>query len=317
MATLPCPSCDWLATAAPMLSAASACGVASGPSSSSLARTSAGAGIVLTNIPLPEYATDVAVRADGARVCATAQSVFALDLAREQLVTRIPVGTIQRPMLSPSVAVSRDGDAGLRHARDQRGRPLARVDTASNTIVADHFLPIHPIGVAAAGAGRVIAAGCKLTCIDGTLLILAATSLAIVSQIALASAPSDLVLAHDGSRAYLANGRDASVGVIDVAAASVTTVTVGAQPLGVVRDSRGAFLYVANFGDDSVSAVDTRTSTVVATVPVPRGPRAIAVSPDGGLGYVAHSSGWPYSTCAPWALLGCPGRPASPMSDAS
>ena len=44
------------------------------------------------------------------------------------------------------------------------------------------------------------------------------------------------------------------------------------------------------YGAASVSVIGTRTSTVVDTVAVANEPRAIAVSPDGRLAYVTHSS---------------------------
>ena len=44
------------------------------------------------------------------------------------------------------------------------------------------------------------------------------------------------------------------------------------------------------YGASDVAVIDTRTNTVVSTVPVANEPRAIAVSPDGRLAYVTHSS---------------------------
>ena len=136
-----------------VLIAASACG---GPASRALAPTTPVSSAVVASIPIGDFATDIAVRADGARAYATlrtskviaidtasrqvaativtdgqpgaialtpdgsrgyvmdmtAQNVFVLDTANARLVQRIPVGMIARPIMTPAVAVARDG----RHA---------------------------------------------------------------------------------------------------------------------------------------------------------------------------------------------------------
>lgn len=46
------------------------------------------------------------------------------------------------------------------------------------------------------------------------------------------------------------------------------------------------YAYVLNDGDNTLSAIDVDTATVVASIPVPSGPRAVAVHPDGRTVYV-------------------------------
>jgi len=240
----------------------------------------------------------IALAADGAHAYVmdlTAQYVFALDTVNDRLVKRIPVGIIERPVMTPAVAVSRDGARAYVTNATVMDDHLLVIDTATNAIGGDHFLGIHPAAVAVSPDGRLVyVAGCKLSCIDGSLLVVDAASARVVSTIPLASAPAALVLAPDGSRAYVPNARAATVAVIDLATTTVTTVPVGPEPTGIAVGPRGAFLYVTSFGSDSVYVIDTRTNAVIATVAVSRGPRAIAVSPDGRLAYVTHSS----ATCS-------------------
>jgi len=240
----------------------------------------------------------IALTPGGARAYVTdltAQYVFALDTVNDQLLKRIPIGIIKRPVMTPAVAVSCDGARAYVSSATARDDHLLVIDTAMNAIVGDHFLEIHPAGVAVSPDGRLVyVAGCKLSCINGSLLVLDATSAGVVSKIPLASAPSGLVLTPDGSRAYVPNARAATVAVIDLATGAVTAIPVDPEPTGIAVDPLGAFVYVTSFGAASVSVIDTRTSAVVATVAVARGPRAIAVSPDGRLAYVTHSS----STCS-------------------
>ena len=140
----------------------------------------------------------------------------------------------------------------------------------------------------------VYVAGCKLSCIDGSFLVVDAASGNVVSTTALADAPTALALAPDGSRAYLANGRAASVAFVDLSTKAVTTVAVGPDPSGIAVDPRGAFAYVTSMASSAVNVIDTRTGTVVTNVAVATYPRAIAVGPDGRFAYVTHTS----ATCS-------------------
>jgi YVTN family beta-propeller protein len=71
----------------------------------------------------------------------------------------------------------------------------------------------------------------------------------------------------DGTRAYVTNGNDNTVSVIDTASNTVVaTVAVGACSRGVAITPNGTRAYVTNLCSDSVSVIDTSSNTVVATV---------------------------------------------------
>jgi YVTN family beta-propeller protein len=253
---------------------------------------------VATTITTEGQPGAIALTPDGARgyvMDMTAQSLFVLDTKNDRLATRLPVSSMARPIMAPSVAVARDGRYVYATNANADEDHLVIVDAATNTIVKDQFLPLHPVGVAVSPDGaHAYVAGCKLTCIDGTLLTVDAATGAVMSKLALAAAPSGLALAPDGSRAYVANGRDASVSIVTLATGGVTTIPVSPQPVGIAVEPSGRFVYVASFGTSRLDVIDTRTAAVSAHVNVAMVPRAIAISPDGHFAYVTHSQ----STCS-------------------
>jgi YVTN family beta-propeller protein len=236
----------------------------------------------------------IALTRDGAHAYVTdltAQSLFVLDTTNDSLAKSISLGTIAQPTRAPAVAVSRDGRWAYVTNAAVMDDHLLVIDTATNTMVSDHSLDIHPVGVGVSPDGqRLYVAGCKLSCVDGTLLVLDAASAHVVSRVPLPAAPVGFVLAPDGSRAYVPTGLAGTVQAIDLASGTVATIPVDAEPLGIAVDPRGVFVYVTCYGASEVSVIDTRTNAVVATTAVANEPRAIAVSPDGRFAYVTHSS---------------------------
>jgi YVTN family beta-propeller protein len=81
--------------------------------------------------------------------------------------------------------------------------------------------------------------------------------------------------------AYVANGGDGTVSVIDTATNTVVgiPIPVGREPFGVDVTPDGIHAYVANRGSDNVSVIDTATNLVMATVVVGNVPINVAVTP--------------------------------------
>ena len=78
----------------------------------------------------------------------------------------------------------------------------------------------------------------------------------------------------------------------------VKSIAVGLRPCGMAVSPKGRLVYVGNANSDTVSVIDTKTDKVVETIlcrpevrlPFGSGCNAVAVSPDGGVLYVADGT---------------------------
>jgi YVTN family beta-propeller protein len=217
------------------------------------------------------------------------QYVTVVTTGAMRVKTRIPIGTIQRPSLRPSAAASRDGRRV--YVADTARDHLLVIATDTDQVSKDLFLDIHPAGVDISPDGRfVYVAGCRLACIDGTLLEIDTGTYAITRRIPLGVSPSGLVLTPDGRRAYLPNGADASVTALNLATQIDTKIPVGPEPIGIAIDRNGARVYATSFRAGTLAVIATATDQVVASLPVGKTPRAVAISADGTRAFVTSSA---------------------------
>ena len=216
------------------------------------------------------------------------EAVAVVDTASAKQKVRLPMGTMQRPSLRPSAAASRDGSRVYvaNTAKDH----LFVIDTAADVIKKELFLDFHPSGVAVRSDGAyVFVVGCRLSCVDGTLRIIDATTYATVGTVALTSVPTGIVVNPDGSRAYVTNGREASVTVVNLATqAALDDIPVGPEPIGIAMDDAGTSVYVTSFRDGTLTAITTVGNRVVGSTRVGGSPRAVVVN--GSRAFVTHST---------------------------
>lgn len=252
-----------------------------------------GAAAVAATVEVDGQPYAVAVTPDARRAYVVdfrGEEVAVVDTVSAKQKVRLPMGTMQRPSLRPSAAASRDGSRVYvaNTAKDH----LFVIDTAADVIKKELFLDFHPSGVAVRSDGAyVFVVGCQLACIDGTLRIIDATTYATVGKVALKSVPTGIVVNPEGSRAYVANGREASVTVVNLATqAAFDDVPVGPEPVGIAMDDAGTSVYVTSFRDGTLTAITTVGNRVVGTTRVGGSPRAVAVSGDGTRAFVTHST---------------------------
>jgi YVTN family beta-propeller protein len=167
-------------------------------------------------------------------------TVSVIDVASNAVVATIPVGGVP-----DGVAITPDGtNAYVTNAFDN---DVSVIDIASNTVVTTIPVGSLPDGIAMTSGGT--------------------------------HAQYDDTRRHP-SLAYVTNGADNTVSVIDTASNTVmTTIQVGQSPNAVSITPDGAYAYVTNQLDDSVSVLDTSSNTVVSTIPGFILPAGVAITP--------------------------------------
>ena len=131
-------------------------------------------------------------------------------------------------------------------------------------------------GVAGDGGGRVWA--------------VAADSLQVVAQMAVAGQPRALALSADGKRLLLASDRRPALRLIELASwRQVATLALAQAPRQVVSLPYGHKAYV--LCGDTVAVVDTATDGLLCYLPVGPGAQRMLLKPDGGELYVSNASG--------------------------
>ncbi|HVA63576.1 MAG TPA: YncE family protein [Terriglobales bacterium] len=131
-------------------------------------------------------------------------------------------------------------------------------------------------GVAADGGGRVWA--------------VAADSLQVAAQMAVAGQPRALALSADGKRLLLASDRPPTLRLIELARwRQVATLTLAQAPRQMLSLPFGHKAYV--LCGDTVAVVDTATGELLCYLPVGPGAQRLLLKPDGGELYVSNASG--------------------------
>ncbi|HQU90801.1 MAG TPA: beta-propeller fold lactonase family protein [Pyrinomonadaceae bacterium] len=104
--------------------------------------------------------------------------------------------------------------------------------------------------------------------------------------------PAHVIADPQGKLAYVTNGADDTVSVVDVAQRKVVReIEVGDSPHGMRMRPDGSEIYVANTGDGSVSVIDVAAAKEGARIPVGEAPVQVAFAPDSHRVYVSSSAG--------------------------
>ena len=112
----------------------------------------------------------------------------------------------------------------------------------------------------------------------------------VVAKVSVGRHPAHVVLTPDSRLAYVTNGGENTVSVVDTEARrSATTIPVGAYPHGIRISPDGKQAYVANLKGGTVSVIDTETGRETNQIPVGKGPAQVGFTPDGRLAFASLS----------------------------
>ena len=214
----------------------------------------------------------------------------------------------------PVLALARTGDApattgaanapvathegGMVFAADERGQSISVIDPASGKVetvcvgIAPHNIQassdgamLFAVGILA-GEDHDMAAAMS---IRRRLLVLNSTAVARkpVADIEVGCMLAHVIVDKPGARAFVTNGGDNAVSVIDLAARQVVkSIAVGSLPHGLRMSPDGRTIHVANTGDGTVSVVNVADLAEIARIPVGKRPVQVAFTPDGRRSYV-------------------------------
>jgi YVTN family beta-propeller protein/cysteine-rich repeat protein len=241
----------------------------------------------------PDWADGAALTSDGARAyfpSRQANKVIAVDVARNAVMARIPVGIGVSPR---AIALSADG------TRAYIANAGSGSVTATNVVNGTAIAEITGVGAASHIA---ITPNGKLVYVtsnspygfDGRVSVIDAETNSLLATLQTGGEPSGIAITPDGARAYVAAGYQfespmGAVFVIDTASNGYPfSIPVGSDPAGVAITPDGALVYVLDSAY-GVTILDSATSQVLGTLLLTA--QAIAFTPDSALAYVLTPTG--------------------------
>jgi YVTN family beta-propeller protein len=121
------------------------------------------------------------------------------------------------------------------------------------------------------------------------LYTIARSSYGVVGSVMVGQAPTSLVVAPDGRRAYVPDVVTSTVTVVDlVHERVVANARVAYLPAGLAITPDGREVYVSNSDSSTISALDGVTDRLIGQAEAGARPRRIATTPDGLYVYVAN-----------------------------
>jgi YVTN family beta-propeller protein len=154
-----------------------------------------------------------------------------------------------------------EGHSGGMH--DMKGKVLV-LDAVKGKVLQSIELPVSNHNAIYSPNGREI--WVSQMEMDGKVLVYDAQTYALKNTIAVGMDPAEVTFSADGSKAYVANGGDNSISVIDPVSKNViTTIAVGAEPVAAWVGYDGS-MYVDNEAGKTISVIDVATNSVIQTI---------------------------------------------------
>jgi YVTN family beta-propeller protein len=194
---------------------------------------------------------------------------------------------------------------GSVYTANEHDNSISAIDLAAGSVttvpidVSPHNVQITADGTRLLAVGELVAEGHGHSSSKGAhggdkakgrLLVFDAANLAsrILDEFVVGTHPAHVVVNQSGERAFVTNGGDNTVSVVDLAARKlIATIGTGGYPHGLRISPDGRELYVANVQGGTVSVIDAKGLTELARIPVGDTPVQVAFTPDGRRVYVS------------------------------
>jgi YVTN family beta-propeller protein len=209
-----------------------------------------------------------------------ASTVARGTLPATSLSTRIPVGNVPTD-------VTVDGTGTLAYVTNQHSSNIGVIDLTTDTQVATIEVSGDPFRVKLSPDGHSL----FVTGNADSLFIVDVPSREIRARLAIGLDANGLALDYTGTRLYVSNQSDGTVSEVDLSTNTVLrSITVGGHPQELVLSPGGTLLFVAD-ESGSVQVWSLREGTKRASINVPGGAFAMAVSPDWRQLYISSALG--------------------------
>ncbi|WP_206599051.1 beta-propeller fold lactonase family protein [Sphingomonas turrisvirgatae] len=184
--------------------------------------------------------------------------------------------------------------SGVVFTADEQGNSISVIDLQTSKVETTP-IPISPhnaqtsrdgrslFAVGSSGGGHDMSGPGRLLGFNAAVV-----SSGPVFRVEVGRAPAHVIVDPQGTRAFVTNGGDNTVSVIDLAQRqTMKSIAVGKSPHGLRMSPDGGTIYVANTADGTVSVLNVQDLTEVARVPVGKAPVQVAFTPDGRYNYVS------------------------------
>lgn len=207
-------------------------------------------------------------------------TISVVDYGQGKTVDTIKLGTNQA---SHGIALSLDQKV-LYAGTGFDGKTLEAIDTKTKKKIKELAFDegVHGVDLSPDGQILYVSLNPGLGKTGGSLAIVDAVKLELISLVETGEGPAHVAVTSDGSQVWTANVNDDTISIVDALTAKVIkTIAVGKVPneVAVMPDSRYAF--AANVESNTVSAIDMKSMQVIKDIEAGDAPHGVTVSPDG------------------------------------
>jgi YVTN family beta-propeller protein len=221
---------------------------------------------------------EFALSRDGSRIYISnedTKSATVINIAARKIEHVIPVG-------AEPEGVTTTPDGRLFYVTCEAGGDVFVVDTRTYQTAARFKVEGRPRSIDFTANGRI---GIVPSESVGQVNIVDTARYTIIKTLTLpaGSRPMRALVAPDGGKIYVSNGRGGTISVLDGRTYDVVgSIQAGTRPWGIAISPDGKYLYSANGPSDDVSVIDLATDKEITRVKAGSSPWGLVLVPKGG-----------------------------------